>query len=207
MLLNDVPPAVPLWINGHAFLTVTEAFLDVRDSLCGKVLRRTPLCGIEEVRMAIAAAQAALASWAGMSRDSRAALLAALGDALAGYRGHFARLISEESRKELSLAVAEVSDAAALLRSATISKESGVVVVIGSSGVPLLDSLRQAVPALAAGATVVIRPSAEMPSALYALAELTRCCGFPDGAFNIVYCGEVVVDALRVDSEVSLLFS
>jgi len=72
---------------------------------------------------------------------------------------------------------------------------------------PLLAPLRLAVPSLMAGAVVVIRPSPETPSALFALAELTARCGFPDGVLNIVHGGEAVVDGLRASSGVSLLFS
>jgi len=207
MLKNDVPPVLPLWINGHAFLTLTPAFQDVTGPHGSEVLRRTPLCGADEVRMAVVAAQAALACWAGMSETARISLLSAVGDALASYAGHFARLISEENGNESFPSVTEVSDAVALLRSAMAGKEAGVVAVIGNREAPLLGPLRLAVSALAAGSVVVIRPCAKTPSALFALAELTGRCGFPDGVFNIVYGGETVVDSLRASRDVSLLLS
>ena len=194
---NDVPLALPLWINGHAFLTVRPVFQDVLDPLSRKVLRRIPLCGPEEVQMATAAAQAALASWAGLSPKDRAALLAAVGGSLAGYSAHFVGLIAEESGKESTLALAEVDESVALLNSSIAGADSGVVAIIGNAAMPLLSVLHRAVPALMAGATLVVRPNPETPSALFALAELTARCGFPNGVFNIVHGGDEAVDCLR----------
>src|SRR5664279_4469866 len=148
MFQTDAPPAIPLWINGHAFLTVTPAFQDVRDPLNGKVLRRIPLCGADEVRMAVAAAQAALASWTGLPATVRAALLSAVGDALSSYSDHFARLISVESGKESQLAVAEIGESVTLLKSVMGRKDSGVVAIVGNGAMPLLAPLRLAVPSL-----------------------------------------------------------
>lgn len=202
---NDVAEALPLWINGHAFLTVTPSFQDVLDPLSQKVLRRIPLCGSEEVQMATAAAQTALACWVGLGAQARAALLAALGNALAGYGSHFTGLVSEESGKESTLALAEVNTSVALLNGGVIGADSGVVAILGDATMPLLSVLRWAVPALMAGAALVVRPSPETPSALFALAELTARCGFPNGVFNIVHGGDEVRNCLRCVQGVTLL--
>lgn len=207
MLVNDAPPVMPLWINGHAFLTLTAVFHDVRNTQSDAPLRRTPLCGPDEVRIAVTAAQAALASWMRMSEDARIALFSALGVALATYAEHFARLINEESGNDLSRCVNEVGETVELLRNARVGEGNGVVAVIGNRGTPLLGALQLAVPALAAGSVVVIRPSAETPSALFALAELTARCGFPDGVFNIVYGDEMELDSLRSNPDLRLLHS
>ena len=194
---NDVAQALPLWINGHAFLTVTPVFQDVLDPLSRKVLRRIPLCGFDEVQMATSAAQAAFASWASLSARARAALLAAVGGALEDYSAHFAALITEESGKESTLALAEVDESVALLNSSIAGADAGVVAIIGNAAMPLLSVLHRAVPALLAGATLVVRPNPETPSALFALAELTARCGLPSGVFNIVHGGDEVADCLR----------
>jgi len=206
MLQDDALKAIPLWINGHAFLTVTPIFREVRNPINGVVLRRVPLCGYDEVQVAIAAAQAALGSWAGMPEKARVFLLSAVGDALAHYGAHFAALVSEESGKDSSLSDIEVDRSVALLRSAAAGNCTGVVAVIGDSTSPLLESLLFAVPALAAGATVVARPSPEVPSTLFALAELIGRCGLPDGVFNIVYGDDVAADILRASGDISAHF-
>ena len=51
MRQTDEPLAIPLWINGHAYLTLAPAFLDVRNPASGEILRRTPLCGADQARM------------------------------------------------------------------------------------------------------------------------------------------------------------
>ena len=57
-----------------------------------------------------------------------------------------------------------------------------VVAVVSDDRAPLLGPLRQAAPALLAGATLVLKPSPKAPSAVFALAELTARSGFPGGA-------------------------
>ena len=197
MLQLDDPLAIPLWINGHAYLTMAPAFLDVRNPVDGRILRRTPLCGADAAQKAVAAAQAALLPWAAHDATLRAAFFAAVGEALAGYAEHFARLIVEETGKDRDAATAEVDAAVALLRAAVPGKASGVLGVVGDTAMPLLGALQLAVPALLAGATVVVRPSPEAPSALFALAELTGRCAFPGGVFNILHGGEAAVAGLR----------
>jgi acyl-CoA reductase-like NAD-dependent aldehyde dehydrogenase len=197
MLQADEPLAIPLWINGHAYLTMAPAFVDVCNPVSGEVLRRTPLCGAGEAQQAVAAAQAALVRWAAQPASARAAVLAAVGDALAGYAGHFAALIAQESGKEAAAADAEVAAAIALLRSDVADDSAGVVGIVGASASPLLAALRLAVPALLAGAVVVVRPAPETPSALFALAELSSRCALPGGVFSIVHGGQAAVDGLR----------
>ena len=208
MFQSDDPPAIPLWINGHAFLTITPAFLNVCNAADGEVLRRTPLCGTGEVLEAIKAAEAALTPWAVLPATTRAALLAEVGKALADYADHFVKLIVEESGKDAAQAEIEVSEAVSLLCNTVADADSGGVLgIVGDARTPLLGSLRHAVPALMGGAVVVIRPSPDTPSALFALAELTGRCGFPGGVFNILHGAEEVIDGLRHAVNISLLYS
>ena len=206
MQTSDDPLAIPLWINGHAYLTMAASFFDVRNPKTGAILRRTPLCGPDVALKAVAAAQAALPQWTGQSPAARAALLAAVGEALAGYAGHFAQLIVDETGREPDLAVAEVSDAVALLRgAASAADSSGVVAVVSDDTAPLLGPLSRAVPALLAGATVVVKPSPKAPSPIFALAELTARNGLPDGVFNVLQGDEAAVEGLSAAGDVSVL--
>ncbi len=218
MLHSDAPLAIPLWINGHAYLTMAEAFHDVVSSRTAAVLRRTPLCGAREARQAADAARAAGAGWAARSAVERSALLNALGDALAGYGAHFAALIAEESGNDVEMANAEVAQAVALLRAASAGKAANsaevvsivgntdgvasvgnakLVAIAGNADGPLLAPLRLAVGALQTGAVVIVTPSPQTPSALFALAELSARCAFPNGVLSIVHGREAVLDGLR----------
>lgn len=207
MSQTDDALVIPLWINGHAYLTMAPAFLDVCNPLSGEVLRRTPLCGAGEAQKAVEAAQGALASWVAQGVTARASLLAAVGEALASYASHFAKLIGEETGKQASAADAEVAEAVTLLRSAVGGNAAGVVGIVGDAASPLFGLLRLAVPALLAGATVVLKPDPGAPSAIFALAELTGRCGFPGGVFNILQGGEAAQDGLRRAEGIKFLSS
>jgi acyl-CoA reductase-like NAD-dependent aldehyde dehydrogenase len=56
---SDGPMAIPMWVNGHAFLTVTKDFFTVTNPQTGEAIRRVPLCGASEAAEAVQAAQAA----------------------------------------------------------------------------------------------------------------------------------------------------
>lgn len=203
---TDELMAIPLWINGHAYLTITPAFFDVRNPKTGEVLRRIPLCGTAEAAKAVAAAHGALAGWAALATAARAALLATAGDVLEGYAEHFAGLIIEETGREAGLAALEVRDAVALLRGARTAAPSvlaGVTAIISDDTAPLLGPLSRAVPALLAGATLVLKPSPKAPSVVFALAELTARSAFPAGVFNVLQGDEAAVEGLCATSATS----
>lgn len=213
MFQTDDPLAIPLWINGHAYLTMAPAFQDVCNPASREVLRRTPLCGSAEALKAVDAAQVALSTWATQDVAARAALLASVGEALSDYAGHFAGLIAEETGKDVASADGEVAGAVALLHGTAAGEASdqidavSVVGIVGDSKAPLLGSLQIAVPALLEGSVVVIKPNPKTPSAIFALAELTGRCGFPGGVFSILHGGEAAVEGLRDVAGVRLLFS
>ncbi|HRF11353.1 MAG: Succinate-semialdehyde dehydrogenase [NADP(+)] GabD [Candidatus Accumulibacter phosphatis] len=209
MTENDEILAIPLWINGHAYLTMAPAFFDVRDPCTGQIRRRTPLCGTDQALTAVASANAALPAWAALTVAARAALLAALAKALAGYAEHFAGLISEETGRDAASASTEVEQALHVLQAAAAGSPatggSGVVAVVSDDRAPLLGPLQRAVPALLAGATVVVKPSPKAPSAAFALAELTARSAFPGGVFNILHGDLAAIEGLCSAAEVGLL--
>ena len=196
------PMAVPLWINGRAFLTVTEEFFDVVDPVKGEAIRRVPLCGADEAAEAVAAAAAAGKPWGDLAADARQALLGALAKALDDYTGHFAKLIRQETGKEESDAVAEVQAAVAALRGAQAGT-AGVLVAIADAGRPLAGLVELAAPVLAAGGTVVVKPSPKAPGAAYAFCELTARAGWPAGVVNLVQGDEAAVTGLCAQTGVS----
>ncbi len=201
--------AIPLWINGHAFLTMAPDFCDVRDARSGQTRRRTPMCGAREAQAAADAARGALHDWSATSANRRAALLVALADALAGFAEHFAGLISEETGQDSSSAMAEVDAALMLLRAAGQGSPNAprtlVAAIVGNQHAPLLGPLRSAVPLLLGGATLIVRPSPQTPSAAFALAELTARSDFPAGVYNILHGNLDVVEALCSLAAVDLL--
>lgn len=199
--------ALPLWINGHAYLTMADAFFDVVNPKTGELLRRIPLCGADAAGKAVAAAQAALPKWALDPDDERAAKLLPLADSLEGYAAHFASLIVAETGKDEADAVAEVAEAVALLRTPwALTLMAGMVVaVVNDDREPLLGLLSLAIPAILAGGVVVVKPSPKAPSAAFAFAELTARAGLPDGVFNILQGDEAAIEGLCAQTDVGRL--
>lgn len=195
---SDEAMALPLWIDGHAYLMMAERFFDVVDPASGAVLRRVPLTGAEAAAKAAASAQAALPHWALGADSERLPRLVALGEALAGLAGHFARLIAEETGKPLAEAEAEVAEAVRLLAEPWAMSLLGgaVVAVVVDDSAPLANAVALAAPALAAGGAVILKPSPRAPGAAFALAELATRAGVPDGVLNLIHGDEAAIEGL-----------
>ncbi|MCL2524873.1 MAG: aldehyde dehydrogenase family protein [Betaproteobacteria bacterium] len=181
----DGPRAIPLWINGHAYLSVGEAFYDVPQPCGGGILRRVPLCGADEAARAVAAARAAQQQWAAMGLNARRVCLTALADALERHAGHFAKLLMEEIALDETAAAAEVAAALVALRADTVG-EAGVVGVVVDAARPLAAVAVAIAPALLAGATVIVKPSPKASAAAFALCELSARADWPAGALNLL---------------------
>lgn len=183
--MPEGPMAIPLWINGHAFLTATQEFFDVVNPATGEALRRVPLCGANEANEAIAAARAAQPVWAAMGMPARRVCLSNLADALDRYTGHFAKLLAQECGFDEAQATAEVAEAVAALQDAAVGA-TGVVGLVLDASRPLADFAKAMAPAVLAGATLVVKPSPKAPSAVFALCELSSRSEWPAGVLNLL---------------------
>ncbi|PKM64843.1 MAG: hypothetical protein CVU96_00725 [Firmicutes bacterium HGW-Firmicutes-20] len=187
--------AIPLWINGHAFLTVCHAFHDVINPVTGEPVHRVPLCGASEAAEAVAAARQAQPGWAEMGMLARRACLADLADALDAYAEHFAKLLSAETAFDAARASEEVAAAVAALRTASVG-DTGVIGVVIDASRPLAGLAEKIAPALMAGATVVIKPSLKAPSAAFALCELSARADWPAGVLNLLQGDTAAIEGL-----------
>lgn len=204
MQRHETVHAIPLWVGGRACLKLAPVFRDVLNPVTGQVLRRIPLCGPGDVEEALRSARAGLGAWQSLGGSGRMMLLAALGDALCALSGHFSALVAEETGQQASLADKEIAHLVALLRAPSAGAVVGVAVVSGASK-SFAAVAGQAVSALAAGATLLVCPAPESPSALFALAELSGRCGFPPGAVNVVYPNGEALAHLRSMAGVTVL--
>jgi acyl-CoA reductase-like NAD-dependent aldehyde dehydrogenase len=191
----DGPMAIPMWVNGHAFLTVTPDFYTVTNPVTGESLRRIPLCGAEEAAEAVKAAQAAQAEWAMMGMPARRVCLGRLADGLDRYTGHFAKLLIQECGFDEARATAEVGEAVEALRGAMVG-ETGVLGIVLDATRPLASFAETMGPALMAGATLVVKPSPKAPSAVFALCELTAREEWPAGVVNLLQGDSAAVEGL-----------
>jgi len=199
------PKAIPMWINGHAFLTMTDAFFDVTNPQTGEAIRRVPLCGAAEALEAVGAARAAQPAWAMMGMPARRVCLNNLADKLDGYAGHFAKLLMLEGGFAEERAAAEVADAVAALRGVTVG-QTGVLGVVVDAARPLAGFAEAVAPALMAGATVVVKPSPKAPSAIFALCELSARAEWPAGVLNLLHGDTAAIEGLCVDGVDRLIY-
>ncbi|WP_433048672.1 aldehyde dehydrogenase family protein [Dactylosporangium sp. CS-033363] len=159
----------------------------------------------DTVSGAVAAARAAQPAWAALPRAERADHLQALLHALTGAAAELAELISAEmgaplpiARKvQVGLPLATLGSMISLLNKAeeperignseVYREPLGVVGAITPWNYPLHQTMAKVAPALAAGNTVVHKPSEVAPLSANRLAELVRAAGIPDGVYNVVH--------------------
>lgn len=192
---TEGPMAIPLWINGRAYLTVSDGFYDVIDPASGQAIRRVPLCGADEAAEAVGAARRAQPVWAEMGLPARRICLDRLAEALEQYAGHFAKLLRQETGFDEARAAAEVATAVAALRT-TVVGQTGIVGLVFDASRPLAACAELLAPALLAGAAVVVKPSPKAPSAAFALCELSARAEWPAGVLNLLQGDTAAIQGL-----------
>jgi acyl-CoA reductase-like NAD-dependent aldehyde dehydrogenase len=186
MKLDDGIPAIPLWVNGHAYFSVFEEFIDIRDA-DGTVNYRVPRCGADEVERALASSRDAQPVWAD-DLPLRERLLTELTALLAQFGGDFAKLIARETGKGTEASRDEVARAVAALREASCASGGGSVQAVFSNPVDPLSSVVEGLArAWTAGDTVVVLSDSRAPSPVFALAELSARAEFPPGALCLLH--------------------
>lgn len=201
----DGPTAIPLWMNGHAFLTVCDGFLDVMNPQTGVAIHRVPLAGTEEALQTVAAAQAAQPAWAALGVAARRVYLGKLADALEEFSDHFATMLCNETGFDPLHANAEVCAALVALRGTSVG-ENGVAAIVVDATRPLAGLAEAMAPALMAGAALVIKPSPKAPSAAYALCELSARAEWPAGVLNLLQGDTAAVKGLCASEIDRLIF-
>ncbi|MBC9732348.1 aldehyde dehydrogenase family protein [Nocardioides marmotae] len=212
------------YVNGAWVDAQSDEVFDVIDAHTEEVFGSVPAGTVEEVDRAVHAARAAFEQWAATPPDQRAKYLNAIAEGLAERSDEIAELISHElgSPRELSESVQAglcptsfrvaadiVGDFAfeSELGSSTIVREPvGVVGAITPWNYPLHQICCKVAPALAAGCTVVVKPSEVAPLSSYILAEVMDAVGLPPGVFNLVQgAGPVVGEAIASHPEVDMV--
>ncbi|PRY73182.1 aldehyde dehydrogenase family protein [Halomonas ventosae] len=165
-----------------------------------------------DVDAAVAAARRALPAWQALGGERRGACLSAFADALEARRDALMRLSSRNNGKALAEAGIDLDDAIACYRyyagqAAELEARQGRIVEHGLDGIraqtyedpvgvvglitpwnfPLVTSAWKIAPALAAGCTVVFKPSEVTPLPEQAVAEVAEAVGLPAGVLNLVH--------------------
>lgn len=203
--------AAPLlnWIGGVAVPARSGRTLPVYEPATGQVWTTAPDSGPLDVEAAVQAAERSAADWARTPPEARARLLEKLADLIEARLEDFAQVESRDTGKPLKLArqvdipraVSNFRFFASQLRTwpgesydggpgrlhVVLRQPLGVVACISPWNLPLYLLTWKLAPALAAGNTVVAKPSEVTPATATLLAELTAIAGFPPGVLNLVH--------------------
>ena len=189
------------WIDGAETLTVTNP-------ATGEVVGTVPSLGASETRQAIKKAAEVQGAWAARTAKDRAEVLRRWFELMTEHSEALARLMTTEQGKPLAEARGEVAYAASFAewfaeeakrtyghtipahktdaRIVVTQQPVGVVGAITPWNFPLAMITRKAAPALAAGCSVVIKPSELTPFSALAMMVLAEEAGVPPGLMSVV---------------------
>ncbi len=182
--------------------------IDVNNPATDEVLGSVPNLGAAETRSAIKAARVTWDVWRAMPARERGDILRKWADLQTEHLDDLCRILTSEQGKPYAQARSEIQSGIAYVewmaeegrrvygdvirpdnstqRLVTYKQPVGVCAMITPWNFPSSMITRKAAPALAAGCTVVIKPSELTPFSALALAELAARAGIPKGVFNIV---------------------
>jgi aldehyde dehydrogenase (NAD+) len=213
-----------LYVDGAWVAPLGTGTLEVVEAGTEQPLGTIPAGTAEDARRAIAAARRAFEGWAATAIPERQRLLNAIADGLDARAEELARTVTAEVGMPLKLSrviqaglpIASFRLAAQLLDEIALEEEIDTVLVVrepvGVVGAitpwnyPLHQVACKVAPALAAGCTVVLKPSEVAPLSAFVLAEVVHEAGLPAGVFNLVTgTGPVVGEAIASDPDVDMV--
>jgi len=211
-----------IYVGGAWVPSTATTTIDVVNPTTEEVLGRIPDGAPEDVDRAVAAAKEAFPGWADTSADDRAKYLQRIAEGLQARMEPLANLITEEmgmpvrlsqiiqvglpmtTFMSMSQVLQEVKFEEQIGNSRVVREPVGVVGCITPWNYPLHQIAAKVAPALAAGCTVVLKPSDVAPLNAFVLAEIIEEIGLPAGVFNLVsgaglVVGEAIVSHPDVD--------
>jgi len=199
------------WVDAGTTFPVTNPY-------DGKVVTNVADCGEAHARNAIASAKAAFKTWKKTTGKDRYNILLKWNDLMMEHKQALAALLSAENGKPIKESLGEINYAAGFVvwvaeearrtygmtipsnntakRMMSIKQPIGVAAMITPWNFPSAMVTRKACAAIAAGCSVVLKPSEETPLSALALAFLAEKAGLPAGVLNIVPCSRNNVQAV-----------
>ncbi len=216
------------YINGECVDPIEGRFLDNMDPSTGRVYGQIPDSGPEDVEQAVQAARKAFPAWSGLSATERSRILLRVSQGIEDQLESLAQAESKDNGKPVKLArtvdIPRARDnfafyATAILHDAseshdmgsagfnyTLRRPIGVAGCISPWNLPLYLFTWKIAPALAAGNTVVAKPSEVTPATAFLLSRICMEAGLPPGVLNIVHgTGPRVGEALVAHPDVPLI--
>ncbi|MCF8373929.1 MAG: aldehyde dehydrogenase [Bacteroidales bacterium] len=197
------------YINGELIDPVSATWIDNYNPASGEVYSYIPDSGAEDVKLAVQAAKEAFATWSKTTAEYRHDIMSKISDLILANLDRLAEAESKDNGKPVWLAKevdipraasnfkffanaitqyasnAHETDQTAI--NYTLRRPLGVVACISPWNLPLYLFTWKIAPALAAGNTVVAKPSEITPMTAFLLAELCIEAGLPKGVLNIIH--------------------
>ncbi|MDZ4232998.1 MAG: CoA-acylating methylmalonate-semialdehyde dehydrogenase [Dietzia sp.] len=212
------------WINNKAYPGSSGNTSPVTNPATGEVTGELTLGSVEDARAVIDAAAAAFPAWRDTSLAKRTQVLFKFRELLNERKGELAEIITAEHGKVVSDALGEVSRGQEVVEFAcgiphllkggftenastkvdvySIRQPLGPVGIISPFNFPAMVPMWFFPIAIAAGNTVVLKPSEKDPSASLWMAELWAEAGLPPGVFNVLQGDKTVVDELLTNKAI-----
>jgi acyl-CoA reductase-like NAD-dependent aldehyde dehydrogenase len=217
MILRD-----KFFIGGQWTAPSSKEMIDVHAAGTGEVMGKVPAGTEKDIDTAVAAARAAFDGWSATPAAKRAEILQKIADGLKARAAELGATIAQEvgmpiklaGRIQAGLPIANFANYAKIAsayefekkvgNSLVVQDPVGVVGAITPWNYPLHQIALKVAPALAAGCTVVLKPSEIAPFNAFILAEVIESAGLPKGVFNLVTgfgpaAGEALVKHPGVD--------
>ncbi|GAA5820475.1 hypothetical protein JCM11251_005641 [Rhodosporidiobolus azoricus] len=203
-----VRPSYPLWLAGKE-VAGQAAPIDIEDPATGKTIASCQAASAEQVAEAVEAGQKAFESgvWSKRAPADRAAVMEEIARQFAAKVKDLAVLESMQTGRpfrEMSIQLSRLPEwfsyFAAIVRTEEGSVQPvrgqllnyvrreplGVVALVSSFNHPMLISVKKLAPALAAGNSVVLKPSELAPLTVIELGKILQSAGLPDGVLSIL---------------------
>jgi acyl-CoA reductase-like NAD-dependent aldehyde dehydrogenase len=215
------------FIGGDWAASTGDSAREIVSPVTGETLAVAPNASAEDVERATRAAREAQPAWAALSAWERATVCHAIADLIVERREEFARELSLEQGKPYAAeALADIDETAENFRIAaedvkrmetavipsqdpnkrilTFRKPNGVYAAITPWNFPTLIPVELIAPGIAAGNTIVIKPSEWTPIAMANFMQIMADAGLPEGVVNVVYgdgaVGEQLITSDNVDA-------
>jgi acyl-CoA reductase-like NAD-dependent aldehyde dehydrogenase len=213
-----------IYIDGAWVPSTGNGTIDVINATTEEVMGRIPEGTADDIDKAVAAAKAAFPGWSTTSVEERGKYLQRITEGLQARMGDIAKTISEEVGMPLNLSqmiqaglpmmtfgsmqqiLGSFEFEETIGNSLVVKEPVGVVGAITPWNYPLHQIALKVAPALAAGNTVVLKPSEVAPLNAFILADVIDEVGLPAGVFNLVTgVGPVVGEAIAKHPDVDMV--
>jgi len=212
-----------IYFDGEWVSAVDGGAIEVENPSTQEVIATIPEASSTDVDSAVAAARSAFPAWSKTTPSERAHWLRSLRDELSKREAELADTIATETgcpiriatKIQTALPIAVIDGYADLIErfeadervgNSLVTREpAGVVAAITPWNYPLHQIVCKLAPAIAAGCTMVIKPSEVAPLAAYLLMDAIHDAGFPAGVINMVPGGASVGASLAAHPEIDVV--